>query len=55
MNNLSSYCGLVDAKLRASNKKIYLYIHNYLITFRAKLCSPNLFTNYLDEVIFCIT
>ena len=26
MNNLSSYCGLVDAKIRASDKDLPLYV-----------------------------
>ena len=37
MNNLSSYCGLVDAKIRASDKDLLMHIL-YLNAFSAVLC-----------------
>ena len=57
MNNLSSYCGLVDAKIRASDKDLPVLILNVYLFF----CIPNyvkpnsknlaFLTEYLDRIV----
>ena len=41
MNDLSSCCGLVDAKIRASDNDLPVTDHSYLITLSPKIyCHP---------------
>ena len=40
MNNLSSHCGLVDAKIRASDKDLPVFgIYNFVHTLEAEVFS----------------
>ena len=40
MNNLSSYCGLVDAKIKASDKDLPVHVENVFSVFKVRLEVP---------------
>ena len=64
MNNLSSYCGLVDAKIRASDKDLPVHIyqdiflkeltlqHLYIFLFLKYFRTKSFDQDYLEKDIF---
>ena len=43
MNNLLSYCGLVDARIRASEKDLPVHTLTFLVSLKADLCAVHVF------------
>ena len=52
MNNLMSYCGLIDAKIRASDKDLPLTSGRFFSNFGCLVRKPELYNTYIGTYLY---